>query len=112
MTFSAENVSGREIRPLGLYLFGIIDQPVATFEAILTQRRWLTWAMPLLVVIVAFAVTTIAQILYTLEMAASRWKANWPHYRPVKPRPLGRRWNSRCRCHSCWLLAWDLEQLL
>jgi hypothetical protein len=66
MTTSTETTTPQ--KPLWLYLFGIIDQPVATFQAVLTQRRWLTWALPLLVVSVAFAALAVAQIPYVVEL--------------------------------------------
>jgi hypothetical protein len=69
MTTSTESMSNQEIRPLWQYLFGIIDRPVATFEAVLKQPKWLTWALPLFVVIVAFVIVTVMHTPYTLEMS-------------------------------------------
>jgi hypothetical protein len=80
MTISVERVP-HEIRPLWQYLFGIIDRPVSTFEAVLTQRKWLTWAVPLFIVIIAFAITTGAQTPHTLALAreqAERQLASMP----------------------------------
>ena len=69
MTTSTESVSNQDTRPLWLHLFGIIDRPVATFEAVLKQRKWLTWALPLFVVIIAFVIVTVIHTPYTLEMS-------------------------------------------
>lgn len=54
------------------WLFGIIDQPVATFTAVLAHRRWIRWGIPLLVLIVTFAAVSVAQIPYVLDLARSQ----------------------------------------
>lgn len=54
------------------WLFGIIDQPVATFTAVLAHRRWTRWGVPLLVLVIAFAAASVAQIPYVLELARSQ----------------------------------------
>jgi len=69
MTTSIESMPAPKTPSLWQLLFGMIDRPVATFEAISARRgRWM-WVLPLLVVIVTFAVVTVVQIPYTLEMA-------------------------------------------
>jgi hypothetical protein len=69
MTTSTEPISNQDKRPLWLHLLGIIDRPVATFEAVLKQRKWLTWALPLFVVILAFVIVTVTHTPYTLELS-------------------------------------------
>ena len=54
------------------WLFGIIDQPVTTFKAVLAHRRWTRWGIPLLVLIVAFGAASIAQIPYVLDLARTQ----------------------------------------
>ena len=50
-------------------LFGIIDQPTATFKSVLAHQSWTRWGMPLFILIVAFAVSSVAQIPYVTELA-------------------------------------------
>ena len=69
MTTSTESVSNQDTRPLWLHLFGMIDRPVITFEAVLKQRKWFTWALPLFVVIVAFVIVTVIHTPYMLEIS-------------------------------------------
>jgi hypothetical protein len=81
MTTTGETANSVEPRPLWQLLFGIIDKPTATFQAILSQRTWLMWAVPLLVLILAFALVTIANLPYTQELAreqAERQLASLP----------------------------------
>lgn len=51
------------------HLGGIIDRPVATFEAVVTRRGWSIWAVPLLVVLLGFIIVTVVQLPYTVEVA-------------------------------------------
>ena len=68
MTTSTESISDQETRSLWLYLFGIIDRPVATFEAVLKRHKWTTWALPLVIVLLTFVIITVVHTPYTLEM--------------------------------------------
>ncbi len=69
MTATIETVAGSETRPLWQLLFGIIDRPTATFKAILARRKWWMWAVPLLIIILAFAVVTVVNVPYAQELA-------------------------------------------
>jgi hypothetical protein len=69
MTITTQSVSNSQPRPLGQLFFGIIDRPAATFQTVVAQPRWLIWAAPLLVLILALAVLLIVQTPYTLELA-------------------------------------------
>jgi hypothetical protein len=69
MTITAETVPVNTTRPLWRLLFGIIDQPSSTFEGVLARRNWWMWAVPLLILIVTFAVLTVVSMPYTLELA-------------------------------------------
>ena len=69
MTTSTETTSGQETRPLWQHLVGIIDRPVATFEAVTRQPKWFTWALPLAIVLIAFVVVTVLNTPYTSEMS-------------------------------------------
>ena len=51
------------------WLVGWIDRPAATFQAVLTRRKWWVWLTPLLIVLAAFAILTAIQAPYSLEMA-------------------------------------------
>lgn len=69
MTSMPQPVVNGQSRPLWQLLFGIIDQPVATFRAVVTQSWWWMWATPLLVLILSLAILLIVQTPYTLELA-------------------------------------------
>lgn len=69
MTTTVEGVPGGNNSPLWQLLFGMIDKPVVSFEAVLARRSRWTWLLPLLLVIAAFCVVTVVQVPYTLEMA-------------------------------------------
>lgn len=69
MTITTQSVTNGQPRPLGQLFFGIIDQPVATFRAIVAQPRWLVWAAPLFLLILSLAVLLIVQTPHTLELA-------------------------------------------
>lgn len=69
MTTTIETANKNESRPLWRLLFGIIDQPVSTFEAIRAQRKWWMWAVPLLFIFVAMAVMIVINMPYTMELA-------------------------------------------
>ena len=69
MTTTAETALIDTKRPLWRLLVGIIDQPATTFEGILARRRWWMWAVPLLILLLSFAVLTLVSMPYTLEMA-------------------------------------------
>ena len=58
-----------EPRPLWRLFFGIIDQPAATFEAILARRKWWMWAGPLLILVLTFAAMTVINMPYAQELA-------------------------------------------
>lgn len=58
--------------PLWRLVFGIIDQPVATFKEVQARQRWVTWALPLLLLMAAFMVVTITQIPYIIEAAQAQ----------------------------------------
>jgi len=69
MATSTQAVGNKETLSLWRYLIGIIDQPVTTFKVVLTRPRWSTWALPLVVLLLAFAVNTVVQMPYTMELA-------------------------------------------
>jgi hypothetical protein len=50
-------------------LLGIIDKPASTFKAVLAQRKWWLWAVPLLILIITFAVLTVVNLPYAQELA-------------------------------------------
>ncbi len=58
-----------EARPAWQLFFGIVDRPTATFKAVLARRRWWTWAVPLLVLFLCFAITIVVSAPYTVEIA-------------------------------------------
>lgn len=63
------NTANSKTPPLWQLLFGIVDKPTATFKAVLARRKWQTWAMPLLVVLLCFAVMTVIGAPYGVEIA-------------------------------------------
>jgi len=63
------NTANSKTPPLWQLLFGIVDRPTATFKAVLARRKWRTWAMPLLVVLLCFAVMTVIGAPYGVEIA-------------------------------------------
>ena len=69
MTTVLETTPKPEPRPLWRLLFGLIDQPGASFKAILARRNWWYWAVPLLILVLAFAVATIINLPYAQELA-------------------------------------------
>lgn len=69
MTTSTESVNNQEERSLWFHLIGIIDRPVSTFEAVTTRRKWVNWALPLAIVLIALTLVTVAQAPYTAEFA-------------------------------------------
>jgi hypothetical protein len=69
MTTATQTIPAGKPPSLGQLLIGIIDQPLTTFKAVKARRGWLTWAMPLLILLLAFAGATAAQIPYIAEMA-------------------------------------------
>ena len=69
MTTTLEAVSKKEQTPLWRLLFGIIDKPTVTFEAILARRQWWMWTVPLLILIAAFAVLTVVNMPYAQQLA-------------------------------------------
>lgn len=71
MTTTTETNSTQR-HPLWFYLFGIIDRPVATFEAVLKRRKWTTWALPLAIVLGAFVIVTVIHTPYTLEVSRAQ----------------------------------------
>jgi Yip1 domain len=81
MTSSVEVVQNGDQRSLWQLLFGIIDRPNSTFKSILARPHWTRWLVPLLIVIIAFAVYTAVQAPYGLELArqqAERQLASLP----------------------------------
>jgi hypothetical protein len=66
---TAEIVSENKTPPMWQLLFGIIDRPVATFEAVLARRKWWMWAVPLLLVLVCLAVMMAVRTPYDTELA-------------------------------------------
>ena len=72
---TADTASNEKARPMGQLLIGIIDKPTATFEAILSRRKWSMWAVPLMVFLFAFAVMTVVNLPYTQEMAREQAEA-------------------------------------
>ena len=69
MTIMTETPQKPEPRPLWRLFFGIIDQPAATFEAILARRKWSMWAGPLLILVLTFAAMTVINMPYVQELA-------------------------------------------
>lgn len=69
MTTGETTTLNGEMRPLWQLLTGIIDRPAATFRAILAQRKWWMWAVPLLIVLVCFSVMTVVGAPYAVELA-------------------------------------------
>ncbi len=69
MTITAQPVINGQTRPLWQLFFGIIDRPVATFQAVVAQARWFIWAAPLIFFIVCLAVFLILQTPYSIELA-------------------------------------------
>lgn len=66
---TVEALSNGETRPLWQLLFGIVDRPTATFLAVLARRKWWMWAVPLGVVLLCFAATTLTRAPYAAELA-------------------------------------------
>ena len=75
MTTSTETVSKQEDRSLWFHLIGIIDRPISTFEAVTKRRKWVTWALPLAIVLIALTVTVVIQAPYTSEFAREQAEA-------------------------------------
>jgi hypothetical protein len=69
MTTPSETVNNQADRSLWFHLIGIIDRPVATFEAVTKRRKWTIWALPLAIVLIALTLVTVAQAPYTAEFA-------------------------------------------
>jgi hypothetical protein len=69
MITTTQAVTNGKARPVWQLFWGLIDRPVATFQAIATQSNWLMWAAPLLVLIVSLAVLVIVQTPYALVVA-------------------------------------------
>lgn len=81
MTTSVEAIQDSDQRSLWQLLFGLIDRPNSTFKSILARPHWTRWLVPLLIIIVAFAVYTAVQAPYSLELArqqAERQLASLP----------------------------------
>lgn len=73
MTTTVEsNMNHQEHRSVGALLLGLIDKPTATFQAVVTQRSWLLWLVPLLITLVAFTALIVVQTPYTLELARTQ----------------------------------------
>lgn len=53
---------------LGL-IFGIIDRPRATFQAIVAQPRWPVWVTPLVIIILCQTVLLVAQAPFQVDLA-------------------------------------------
>jgi hypothetical protein len=49
--------------------FGIIDRPVATFQAVAVSSKWFMWAAPLLVLILSLVILVVVQTPYSLDLA-------------------------------------------
>jgi hypothetical protein len=62
-------VPSPERRPVWHYLLSIIDRPRATFEAVVAQRKWWVWVVPLLIVLLCFGVVTAVSAPYSVEIA-------------------------------------------
>ncbi len=60
---TAQNLSAMRM------LTGIFDKPVAVFNSLLTGRRWWGWFVPLLALILAFAVMSVLNVPYAQELA-------------------------------------------
>jgi hypothetical protein len=69
VTTTVQTVSTNQPRPLWQLFFGLIDRPVATFQAIATQPNWFIWAVPLGFLILSLVVLLVVQTPYTLVMA-------------------------------------------
>lgn len=69
MTTTFDSTPKLEPRPLWRLLFGLIDQPGATFKLVLARPRWRLWAVPLLILILAFAVVTVVSLPFAQELA-------------------------------------------
>lgn len=65
---AVESLANSKTPPLWQLLFGIIDRPTATFKAVLAQRKWWMWAVPLLVVLLCMAAVTVVRTPYDLEL--------------------------------------------
>ncbi|MCB0155386.1 MAG: hypothetical protein KDF65_11375, partial [Anaerolineae bacterium] len=73
MTTTVESsMNHRENRSLGALLLGLIDKPAATFQALVAQRSWLLWLVPLLIMLATFAALIVVQTPYTLELARAQ----------------------------------------
>jgi len=66
---TVETVSSEKTPPLWQLLFGIIDRPAATFKAVLAQRKWYMWAVPLLVVLLCMSAMMVVRTPYDMELA-------------------------------------------
>ena len=69
MTTSTESVNNQKDRSLWFHLLAIIDRPVSTFAVVTKQRKWITWALPLAIVLIAFTLVVVIQSPYTAEFA-------------------------------------------
>ena len=66
---TVETASNEKTPPLWQLLFGIIDRPGATFKAVLAQRKWYMWAVPLLVVLLCMSAMMVVRTPYDMEIA-------------------------------------------
>ena len=66
---TVEAMSNEKTPPLWQLLIGIIDRPAATFKAVLAQRKWYMWAVPLLLLLLCMAVMMVVRTPYDLEIA-------------------------------------------
>jgi hypothetical protein len=64
-----EGMSNGDASPVWQLLFGIVDRPTTTFKAVLAQRKWWMWAVPLLVVLLCMAVMMVVRTPYDTELA-------------------------------------------
>jgi hypothetical protein len=66
---TVETTTNGETKPMWQLLFGIIDRPAATFEAVLARRKWYMWAVPLVIVLLCLGVMMVARTPYDMEIA-------------------------------------------
>ena len=66
---TAGTTSPSQAPPLWQLLIGIIDRPAATFKAVLAQRKFYMWAVPLLIVLLCMAVMMVVRTPYDMEIA-------------------------------------------
>ena len=69
MATSIQTVKDKETTSPWRQLIGIIDQPITTLKIVLPRPGWSTWAIPLAVLLLAFATNTVVQMPYTLDVA-------------------------------------------